>query len=155
MSWRTVQLGQDLCDQDRLILDLFNGAEVKYIGPDGEFKTVLPHNELSTNLILIINHPVWYSDIIKTVSEHLTQDTDKFYIGINRYYIKGNNTTEKFTVSNHNSQDIVLALSSLVSRYGVAVTKSGHYDKDQGRHFNFVQPLTWIYGHRIEANTSN
>jgi len=155
MSWRAVQLGKELCDQDRLILDLFDGADVKYIGLDEEFKTVLPLNEFSTNLILIINHRVWYSNIIKLVSEHLTQYTDKFYIGINRYCIKGNDTTEKFTTSNHHGQDIVSALSSLVGRSGFAVTKSGHYDKDRGRHFNFVQPLTWIYGHRVEANTSN
>jgi hypothetical protein len=155
MSWRTVQLGQDLCDQDRLILDLFKDTNVRYIGPDSEFKAVLPHNELSTNLVLIINHQVWCSDIVKLVCRHLTQTTDKFYIGINRYYIKGNDTTEKFTISNHNSEDIVSMLTGLISKAGFAVTKSGHYDKDLGRHFNFVQPLTWIYGHRVEANTSN
>ena len=155
MSWRTIQLGKTLCDQDRLILDLFSGTDVKYIGPDSEFKTALPHNDLSTNLVLIINHQVWCSDIVKIVCQHLTPATDKFYIGINRYYIKGNDTTEKFTISNHNSQDTVYLLSNLVDKAGFAVAKSGHYDKDLGRHFNFVQPLTWIYGHRVQENTSN
>lgn len=155
MSWRTVQLGQDLCDQDQLILDLFKNKDVRYIGSDNEFAQMLSCNELAANLILVINHNVWCSDVVKLVSKHLVTPIDNFYIGINRYCILGNDTTETFTVSNHNGQDIVNMLSNLAQRAGYTTTKSGFYDQDIGRYFNFVQPLTWIYGNRSKTNTSN
>lgn len=155
MSWRTIQLGQDLCAQDRLIVDLFSGTDVKYVGTDSEFARVLQCNQQSTNLILTINHEVWCSDLIRLVGQHLVTPIDRFYIGVNRYYIKGNDTTEKFAISNQPGQDIVNMLSNLASKASYAVTKSGFYDCDLGRYFNFVQPLTWIYGHRATANTGN
>ena len=37
MKWRTVQLGNDLCKQDKIILDLFATAPVRYIGNDNIF----------------------------------------------------------------------------------------------------------------------
>lgn len=155
MSWRTTQLGQDLCDQDRLILNLFKNTDLKYIGSDHEFKRVIPHDDHSSNLVLVINYEVWCSDITKLIRKYLCSPIDRFYIGINRYYIKGNDTTEKFKSTNNHGQDIVAMLATMTERVGYKVTKSGFYDKDMGRHFNFVQPLTWIYGHKVETDTGN
>ena len=92
MSWRTVQLNQNLCDQDKIILDLFNGTTVKYVGHDDEFKKLLSIDTSATNLVLILNSPMWCSDIVSTVQTHLTDHYDRFYIGANRYTILGNDT---------------------------------------------------------------
>lgn len=153
MSWRSVQLGQELCDQDRTILDLFAGKDVNYVGNDLEFRSMLKHNPGSNNLILVFNSSAWLSDIVAKCKHYLSLPVDSFYIGINRYCIKGNDTTVQFAQSNVPGQDIIDVLKQLVAEQGYIVSKSGYYDNDFGRHFNFVQPLTWIYGSK--ANTSN
>lgn len=146
MSWRSTQLNQELCDQDRVILDLFDGKDVHYVGYDQEFKSLLNHSAESKNLILIFNRPVWCSDIVAQCHRYLTPLIETFYIGVNRYCIKGNDTVKMFATTGNHGQDIVNMLNTIVSDVGCSVVKSGHYDQDLGRHFNFVQPLTWIYG---------
>lgn len=153
MSWRSTQLNQELCDQDRIILDLFTDKDVNYVGNDNEFKKLLNHNSSSTNLILIVNNNVWCSDIVELLVQHLQHPVDTFYIGLNRYCIKGNDTQEKFLNTGNHGTDLVLMISDVVARLGYSVSKSGSYDNDLGRHFNFVQPLTWAYGSK--TNTSN
>ena len=148
MSWRSIQLNQQLCDQDRLILDLFQDSTVKYVGDDNEFKLLLNNDRTSSNLVLIINYNVWCSDIIKLCQIHLTESIDNFYIVINRYRILGNDTTEQFLTGAGYSRDIINMISTVVERLGYSITKHGFYDHDQGRHFNFVQPLTWVYGNK-------
>ena len=71
MSWRLTQLNQELCDQDRIILDLFSNKDVNYIGRDSEFKKLLNYNSSSKNLILMVDRNVWCSDIVKLFSQHL------------------------------------------------------------------------------------
>ena len=153
MSWRSTQLNQELCDQDRVILDLFAGQDVNYVGGDHEFEELLNHNSSSKNLVLIVNHNVWCSDIVKIFEQYLIDPIDTFYIGLNRYCVKGNDTEEKFSNTSSYGQDIISMISNMVARLGYSVNQSGSYDNDLGRHFNFVQPLTWAYGSK--ANTSN
>ena len=154
MSWRQTQLDQSLCDQDRLILQLFENCSVKYIGQDAEFAERLTVDNDSPNLILIINQPVWCSELVALCKTHLTDLIQTFYIGINRYYIKGNDTTVNINLSDNKGQDIIDFVSGQAQASGHVTTQSGHYDQDLGRHFNFVQPLTWVYGHKT-TNQSN
>ena len=153
MSWRSTQLNQELCYQDRVILDLFANKDVNYLGRDLEFKKLLNHNSSATNLILIVDNNVWCSDIIKLIGQHLKYPVETFYIGLNRYCIKGNDTEEKFLSTGKHGDDLVLMISNVVFKLGYSVTKFGCYDNDFGRYFNFVQPLTWVYGSK--TNTSN
>lgn len=149
MSWRSVQLGQELCEQDNIILDLFNNELVKYVGIDTEFKQHLNEDSSASNLILVLNQPMWCSDIIQSCHAHLTSSIDKFYIGLNRYYLLGNDTTRHIHKTDHYGQDCIKFLTTVVNDLGFCVTKTGTFDNDLGRYFNFVQPLTWIYGNKI------
>jgi len=90
MSWRSVQLGATTCDQDNIILKLFNGQPVKYVGHDREFSKSLNLDDHAENLVLIINQSMWCSELISTCKTQLTDPIKTFYIGINRYCIKGN-----------------------------------------------------------------
>ena len=153
MSWRTTQLDQELCDQDRIILDLFTNNDVNYVGRDNEFKKLLNHQSSATNLILIINNSIWFSDIIKCCNQHLQPSVETFYIGINRYCIKGNDTAKNFSSTGHQGNDLISAIDTIVSKLGYSINKFGCHDNDLGRHFNFVQPLTWVYGSK--TNQSN
>lgn len=148
MSWRSVQLGNGLCDQDQLILSLFQNKTVNYVGHDYEFKTVLDHDPGSENLVLILNKPMWVSDIVSTCKQHLTSTIKTFYIGINRYCLQGNNTNRVFKNTGNRGSDVLNLVSEVVSNQGFSITKSGQFDNDQGRYFNFVQPLTWVYGYK-------
>ena len=152
MSWRRTQLDQSLCDQDRLILQLFENRSVKYIGQDAEFAEHLTVDNDSPNLILIINQPVWCSELVSLCKTHLTAPIQTFYIGINRYCIKGNDTKVNINLSDSKGKDLIDFVSGQASGY--VITQSGHHDLDLGRHFNFVQPLTWVYGHKT-TNQSN
>ena len=149
MSWRTTQLGDQLCDQDKLIVNLFNNKDVNYIGVDVEFQQKLEHNPDSENVVLILNTPVWVSDVINHCRQHLHTKIKTFYIGINRYQVLGNNTTKEFDTTENVGADLIHLLTNLVQEQGFTVTKSGHFDHDRGRYFNFVQPLTWVYGHNV------
>lgn len=149
MSWRTTQLGNQLCDQDQLILSLFDNKDVNYAGIDFEFQKKLNHNPDSENLVLILNTPTWVSGIIAACQKHLTSGIKTFYIGINRYQVLGNDTVKVINTTEHCGPDLINLISNTANEQGFAVTKSGHFDHDLGRYFNFVQPLTWVYGHNI------
>ena len=142
MSWRTTQLGDTLCDQDQLIIDLFQNNPVRYVGRDPEFARHLQCDNLSSNLILIINHPVWVSDILKICQQNLTNATEYVYLSINRYWVLGNDT-------DINAKDLVDLLVQIVKRHEYKIIKKSTVERDLGRHFNFVQPLTWIYANKI------
>lgn len=146
MTWRKVQLGEGLCDQDQLILNFFGQRPVKYVGHDQEFASHLNCANNASNLILIVNHPVWCSDIKKLCIDNLTGQVRKFYLGINRYQILGNDLVEQVDVGHGHGQNIIFMITAFVNQLGFDVLKSGAHDHDRGRHFNFVQPLTWIYG---------
>ena len=146
MSWRRTQLGNQLCDQDRLILELFQHQSVKYIGNDLEFAQQLTLDDTSTNLILILNKPIWISDLYCILNKNLTFPVTNFYIGVNRYYILGNDTTMIIEDLGQAGANIIQVIDKIVRKLNFKITKHGTYDYDHGRYFNFVQPLTWVYG---------
>jgi hypothetical protein len=155
MSWREIQLGSNmLCDQDRLILDLFSNQTVRYVGKDLEAGRHLDIDPASSNLVLILNSAMWCSDIVKICRSCLKHPITKFYIGINRYFVLGNDIDVDLENTAQKGQDIINFLSTVVDRCDYTVKKSGHYDHDRGRHFNFIQPLTWIYG-TTKTNSSD
>jgi hypothetical protein len=149
MSWRTTQLGNQLCEQDKLIVSLFDNKDVNYIGVDFEFQQMLEHNPDSENVVLILSTPGWVSDIVAMCRQHLSPSVRTFYIGINRYQVLGNDTTNIFNTTENPGADLISLLTDIVLEQGFTVTKSGHFDRDLGRYFNFVQPLTWVYGHNV------
>jgi hypothetical protein len=145
MSWRTVQLKDDLCDQDRLILNLFNGRPVQYIGTDIEFSKHLNLSKHAQSIVLIFNRTAWLSELIEFIEQTLTsKQGQEFYIGINRYCICGNDTNIEFDTNT--SQDLIKFISQRINTLGYTIIDSGSFDQDQGKYFNFIQPLTWIYG---------
>jgi len=139
MSWRSVQLGNALCDQDQLIVDLFQGMPVNYVGADVKFAQHLNCIASADNLILTINRAHWVSDILKICQKHLTDNIERVYFSVNRYCLLGNDT--KLLVT-----DLVDLLDYTVGQYGFEVVGKSQIERDLGRYFNFVQPLTWIYG---------
>lgn len=144
MSWRSTQLGNNLCAQDQIILQLFRDQPVRYVGKDKEFATHLNCDSQAENLVLIINQPVWCSQLRDIVKTNLHSSVAKFYIGINRYCILGADTAD--VVSTTGGSGILDLLTQYVTDQGYTVKSQGLLDNDQGRHFNFVQPLTWMYG---------
>lgn len=149
MSWRFTQLGNQLCDQDRLILSLFENKSVNYVGKDPEYQNWLTVDPQSKNLVLIFNSPMWVSDLINNCRKHLSPDVEIFYIGINRYQVLGNDTNLVFKSDTAHGLRLLNLISTVVLHQGFEVIKSGHFDHDLGRYFNFVQPLTWVYGHNL------
>ncbi len=149
MSWRFIQLGGQFCDQDKLILSLFSDKSVNYVGNDTEFRQCLTHDVESQNLILILNTPIWVSSIIASCKQHLTKQVETFYIGINRYCVQGNDTNRELLNTGNRGTDLIHLLIEIAEQQGFSVTKFGQFDNDQGRYFNFVQPLTWIYGYNF------
>lgn len=153
MSWRYTQLGEQICDQDQLILSLFHNKYVNYVGSDVEFQKKLTHKDDACNLVLILNHPIWVSEIVYACRQHLTDRIDTFYIGINRYWVLGNDTSQDFINTECHGNDLIQLLKSFALEQGFSTSKSGYYDQDKGRYFNFVQPLTWIYGNKITSRS--
>jgi hypothetical protein len=154
MSWRSVQLGSDLCDQDQLIIKLFGNQPVKYVGLDQEFAINLNCSPAATGLILILNQPLWLSEVVAHCQQSLVDPIDTVYIGLNRYCVKGNDTTRNFISTGARGSDLIDLLESVINELGYEKKNSGYFDEDLGRYFNFVQPLTWIYG-KQKANTSH
>lgn len=148
MSWRSIQLGNRLCDQDQIIINLFQGRTVKYIGQDFEFSKNLNLDPVSKNIVAIFNRDGWLSDLLNFIESSIKNSTE-FYVGINRYIILGNDTNIIFT--DGSSDTLIDFISQYVDSLGFFISKSGSFDQDQGKYFNFVQPLTWIYG----TNKSN
>lgn len=142
MTWRAVQLGDTLCQQDQIIIDLFQDQRVRYIGNDSNFSKHLNCHNIASNLVLVINEPIWISKILEICKQHLTSDINCFYLSINRYTVLGNDT-------NFIAHNFIELLEKIVNACGFTVAQSGRIDRDLGRYFNFVQPLTWIYGNQI------
>jgi hypothetical protein len=132
-------------------MELFNNMHVNYIGTDNEFKQHFTHDSTSENLILILNSSMWVSTIIANCKQHLASHVKTFYIGINRYCILGNDTNKVIRNTENHSTDLIQFITNITEDQGFIVTKSGMFDQDLGKYFNFVQPLTWVYGY----NTSN
>ena len=145
MSWRTVQLGTAPCDQDQLIMDLFHNQPVNYVGPDTEFQQMLMHDASASSVAMVINHPVWVSDIVMHCEKHLTNSVKTFYLGVNRYCVLGNNTNLNINAAGNHSDNLISLLSEIATRQGFTVTQSGQHDQDLGRYFNFVQPMVLVY----------
>lgn len=142
MSWRSVQLGNRLCDQDQIIVNLFQDKPVNYVGKDDEFAQHLNCFPSANNLILTINRACWVSDILKICQEQLTNEIERVYLSVNRYCLLGNDT--KLIVD-----DLVGLLVWVVGQHGFEVIEKSKIERDLGRYFNFVQPITWIYGRKI------
>lgn len=145
MTWRSLQLNGQPCSQDLVIYDLFADLSVRYVGNDTEFANTLQLDPGSSHLVMCINHPVWLSELLDQVSQELANTCHTFYIGINRYYIKGNDTNLQIDPDS-NGSILINLIKNLALHMGYSVTKHGMFDNDCGRHFNFVQPLTWVYG---------
>jgi hypothetical protein len=152
MSWRTIQLQDQTCDQDDIILDLFKDQSVNYIGIDDEFAEKLMLASDSDKLIAIFNgKEQWLSELIEFVEQQLKNTQyQTFYFGINRYLILGNDTNLSFNQIDSSGEQIINLITDIFEQYGCFVTQSGKFDDDRGRYFNFVQPLTWVYGHRYD-----
>lgn len=146
-SWRQLQLGSQPCKQDQIIYDLFQNCTVNYQGPDQEFAATLNTDSSSKHLILCVNQSLWLSELLDQVDLTLSQDWQSFYVSVNRYEIKGNNTDLTFK---HDTagKNIVELLIAVANRHGYTVMQQGYFDKDFGQLQNFVQPLTWIYGQK-------
>lgn len=154
MSWRSVQLGDQCCDQDNIILNLFKDKTVNYVGDDLEFQQRLSHDPASTNLVLVLNKPIWISSMVAVCQEQLSSTVETFYIGINRYQVLGNDTCRNVNCTDNHSSNLIQLITDITHEQGFVVIKSGQHNQDLGRYFNFVQPLTWVYGHKI-ANQSH
>lgn len=145
MTWRSLQLNHQPCSQDLVIYNLFQNLAVKYVGNDSEFATTLNIDPASKHLILCINRPIWLSELLSLITQELSTNYETFYISVNRYQLKGNDTALKFA-SNSNGSLIIELIKNLSNAIGYTVIKQGSFDNDRGRHMNFVQPLTWVYG---------
>ena len=147
MSWRSLQLRQKACSQDQVVLELFKNKKVKYFGTDIEFAAMLDLDVDSQHLVSVINRPLWLSEMIETVKQLLVPNKfETFYISVNRYQIIGNNTDITFDRRMDSGATIINLLTSIAQKQGYVVIKSDYFDNDRGRHMNFVQPVTWIYG---------
>lgn len=146
MSSRQIQLNNQLCNQDLIILDLFKNKSVKYVGTDYEFAQHLRIDQSSKDLILILNRPLWLSEVCTQIKNSLAEPTDTFYIGINRYTVLGNDTNLQITHGHTHSDTLINFVKQIVADLNYIVVDSGAYNNDRGRYFNFIQPLTWIYG---------
>jgi hypothetical protein len=145
-TWRYVQLGDKTCSQDQIILNLFQSSEVRYIGHDREFANQLTLNNHADSVVLVINENFWISELVNCVQKNCNDQIKRCYIGINRYCLLGNDTDIDIATHSSMGQTIVKFVSGLLKDRGFDIEQSGYYDQDFGQRFNFVQPLTWIYG---------
>jgi hypothetical protein len=141
MTWRLVQLDNALCDQDHVILSIYKDRPVKYIGHDDEFAKNLLIDIDSKDVVAIFNTNSWLSDLVSFIKN--LGEYNSFYLGINRYVIQGNDTNFVFDSSESNGQQLLKLVSTILPQFDII--NSGHVDNDQGKYFNFIQPLTWIY----------
>jgi len=147
MSWRSLQIKQNACAQDRVVLSLFKNKTVNYVGTDLDFANKLNIDSNSRNLIAIVNSSMWMStfiDYVRTLLEPHKFET--FYIGVNRYQILGNDTDINFDQSIDIGAHIINLLTTISMQQGYKVSKSDYFDNDRGHYMNFVQPVTWVYG---------
>ncbi len=153
-TWRETQLGNDLCDQDRIILDLVKGRSVQIRGDHYDFAHHLCLDQSSDFLIILLNRRLWLSEIKQIIDENLAKNINNLYIGINRFIVLGNDTRSIYKDNNiGRGQQILDILQKFIAVQKFSIKCQGSMDHDQGRYFNFVQPLTWLYAER-ETNTS-
>lgn len=154
MNGRDIQLGADQCDQDQLLLNLIGGSAVRIIGYDQGFSKFCTVDDHSDFLIIFFNQPLWLSELRNRCEKYITPGITRVYLGINRYRIKGNDTADYCVAvdQDHKGKQILDFVSSCLLKKNFVVKQQGYLDNDQGRFFNFVQPLTWIYA-EYEANT--
>lgn len=145
MSWRSIQIKQGTCTQDKIILDIFKNEPVKYQGKDFEFAEKLNVDPESNSIIVIINDIIWVSELIDNVSKLFDQRYNKIYISVNRYLIAGNDTDIAFNKEIKSGQLITDLISKIATNRGYQINKVGFFDEDFGRFMNFVQPLTYVY----------
>lgn len=149
MSWRTIQLGDTTCDQDRKLLDFINQRPVRIHGNHAgfdQFCSVDPHSDFC---VIFLNTPAWLSEIRDDLCQYLAAPTKHLYVGINRYQIIGNDVGPcPINHGSNHSQQILTWIDHLLTTLGFETLQQGHIDRDLGRFFNFVQPLTWIYAER-------
>jgi hypothetical protein len=89
---------------------------------------------------------MWLSEIKQRCENFLSRPTNRVYIGINRYQIKGNDTSYwSSAVDVAYGLQILDWVSYCLKDLGFTPQQQGYFDCDRGRYFNFVQPLTWIY----------
>jgi hypothetical protein len=154
-TWRKTQLGNDLCDQDRIILDLVKDRSVQIHGDHYDFAQHLCLDQNSDFLIILFTRSLWLSEVHQTINDNLAKHINNLYIGINRYVVLGNDTNMIYNDSNiGRGQQILDVIKTFIASHGFSVRRQGSMDHDQGRYFNFVQPLTWLYAER-ETNTSH
>jgi hypothetical protein len=147
MSWRSLQLKQKTCSQDETVLGLFKNKTVNYTGTDVEFAALLDIDINSKHLIAVLNKSLWLSEIINQVKQLLVPNKlETFYISINRYQVRGNDTDLTFDQHLESGAIIINLLTNIAQKQGYSVVKSGYFDNDRGRYMNYVQPVTWIYG---------
>ena len=114
MSWRTVQLGDSNCDQDQIILDLYKDNAVNYIGNDPEFANKLTLDINSEHAVAVFNQPGLLSDFINFTQQLAKYKT--FYLGINRYFILGNDTTLTYdTVNKTDSENLFFTVQQVLN----------------------------------------
>lgn len=149
MNWRYTQLGSDTCDQDRVILDFIDDRSVRIYGDHCGFDQFCQLDEHSNFCLIFFNRPLWLSEIKQRCSDYLSQPTKYVYIGLNRYQIKGNDTQYQLDNSalSYGTQ-VQRWLNDCITNLGFTVIKQDCFEHDQGRYFNFVQPLTWIYAEK-------
>ena len=146
MSWRNIQLGTELCDQDLLILSLFKKKLVRYIGNDNFFSQYLLLDDKSPNLILILNKPLWLSEIHSIIDESMSVPTEEIYLGINRYCVLGNDTYKNISLTSDCGNNLLDHISHYFKKFNIVEKNRGSLDDDSGGYFNFVQPVTWWHG---------
>ncbi len=146
MTWRSLQLRSGDCTQDSIVLNLFQGKTVRYVGTDKEFEKRLRLDPDSKNLIAVVNRSIWLSELIEFVKVNLSVPTESFYFGVNRYLVQGNDTTIGFDPTQDSGLSLTKVMQQATESLGFHVAESGYFDDDQGRHFNFAQPVTYIYG---------
>ncbi len=147
MSWRTVQLGTSNCDQDQIILDLYKDTAVDYIGNDPEFASKLTLDINSEHAVAVFNQPGLLSDFINFIQQLSKYKT--FYLGINRYFILGNDTTLTYdTVNKTESENLFLTVGQVLN---CNIVQSGPYDNEPGRDLDFgkifieLYILSWVW----------
>jgi hypothetical protein len=141
MNWRNLQLDGQLCDQDKVIVSIYDQMPVRYLGDDIDFAQYLTIDEQSRHIVAIFNQPGWMTDFIRFIDN--LKDASSFYLGINRYLIIGNDTSIAFDNNLTNSECLIDFVIKHLQNF--KISKQGFNENDNGRYFNFVQPLTWIY----------
>ena len=84
MNWRSVQLGDDSCDQDNIIKELIDNRPVLIHGRDHGFSRMVKIDDKSETCLIFFNEPLWLSTIRDRCSLYLSQDIKHCYISINR-----------------------------------------------------------------------